>query len=141
MNFKNNIFFIILLIFSCSEKSQIESILSVINSNTDIKAEIIKVNSTDDFLFEGKYFLKISNNTDSLAYILNFDLLQNQGGYESAIVDIKWLSDSTLFIERYLYDRKQNMIYNLNSVSLINIKDSIPSILNGTVKDVSKIAK
>ena len=141
MNFKNNIFFIILLIFSCSEKSQIESILSVINSNTDIKAEIIKVNSNDDFLFEGKYFLKISNNTDSLAYILNFDLLQNQGGYESAIVDIKWLSDSTLFIERYLYDRKQNMIYNLNSVSLINIKDSIPSILNGTVKDVSKIAK
>ncbi len=81
-----------------------------------------------DILTDGTHFLRIINSVDSTKILLEQDLLEGQGGYESAILDLKWIDDNTIYIERYLGDTKQNLLFNLKELSIRNIGDSTISI-------------
>ena len=111
---------------SCGEKSQETTILTAANTKYNLKAVIIERNNGN--LFDSEYYLQIYNTSDSVYYRLSYDLLEGRGGYESGLVKFEWISENELFIERFLDDRRQNLIYNLSEISFTNIIDSIPNI-------------
>jgi hypothetical protein len=127
-----SLFLTFLLSFNCKQKPKSNVYLIANQNNGKLKAEIINFQNikSNNFLTNGVHYLKISNISDSTNYIVNYDLLEGQGGYESSIVNIKWLSNNELFIERYLNDRKQNLIYNLSNVKFSIILDNVPNFNN-----------
>ena len=98
---------------------------SAIETTRQLKAEIIK---HEGGLFSDKYFLKISNLRDSTWYQIDRDLLEGHGGYESEIIQIKWLSPDKLFIERALADQPYGLIYSVSQVKFENVRDSMSTL-------------
>jgi len=130
---RNNIFIFItfLLLIKCKDV-KMKIYLKSESPNKNLVAEIINIeDKTDaDFLTDGTHFLRITNLLDSTRILIDKDLLNGQGGYESGIIKLFWIDNNRIFIERYLDDRKQNLIFNLKEVKFKNIGDSTLSIIN-----------
>ena len=125
------IFFTFLLLIKCEDVKR-TIYLNSESPNKNLLAEIINIEdkSCGNFLTDGTHFLRITNLSDSTKILIEKDLLNGTGGYESGIVKLFWIDNNRIFIERYLDDRKQNLIFNLKEVKFENIGDSTVSIIN-----------
>ena len=108
MNYFSALLSLSVLSFGCNRPVEEKAVTSAVQNSGKLKAEVIEVKGSG--LFEEKYFLQITNIADSTSYRIGRDLLEGCGGYESGIVQLKWLSDDKLFIERALDDRPQSLI-------------------------------
>ena len=126
------IFIIIFLLLIQCKDVKINIYLKSESPNKNLVAEIFNIEdkSKADFLTNGTHFLSITNLLDSTKILVEKDLLNGQGGYESGIVNIFWIDNNHIFIERYLDDRKQNLIFSLKEIKFKNIGDSTVSIIN-----------
>lgn len=126
MNYFSALLSLSVLSFGCNRPVEEKAVTSAVQNSGKLKAEVIEVKGSG--LFEEKYFLQITNIADSTSYRIGRDLLEGCGGYESGIVQLKWLSDDKLFIERALDDRPQSLIYSVSKVSFEMVGDSLTTL-------------
>ena len=130
---RNNIIiiFIFIILFQCKDL-KMDIYLKSESPNKKLLAEIINIKDKThvDFLTDGTHFLRITNLLDSTRILIEKDLLNGHGGYESEIVNLFWIDNNQIFIERYLDDIKQNLIFNLKEIKFKDIGDSTVSITN-----------
>jgi len=120
----NILLFFSVLVFGCDKSGEEEIIASVTQTNGgQLKAEVVEVKGPG--FFGERYFLQIINIVDSTTLRVGRDLLDGRGGYESGIVQLKWLSSDKLFLERALDDRPQGLIYCVSKVRFENVGDSL----------------
>ena len=89
----------------------------------EITAMVIQTKG--DGFFGESYFLHIMNSLDSTSLRVNRELLEGRGGYESAVLGVRWLTSDDLLVERVLDDRRQNMIYSISKVRFQLVGDSL----------------
>ncbi len=59
------------------------------------------------------YLAIVKNNT---TMIINRDLTEGMGTYEGGIMNIEWLNNEEILIERYISDRQDNIVYNCDKI-------------------------
>ncbi len=59
------------------------------------------------------YLAIVKNNT---TLILDRDLTEGMGTYEGGIMNIAWLNNNEILIERYISDRQDNIIFNYKTI-------------------------
>ncbi len=50
--------------------------------------------------------------------------MRGQGQYEGGIAGMAWLSDHEVLIDRWLYDRRQPLIYDVTAVTFTSVADT-----------------
>ena len=96
------------------------------NPAKTLKAEVILIHEDEGWfpLFDERFFLQITNLHDSISYRVDWELMRGQGEYEGGIMDMAWLSNHEVLIDRWLYDRRQPLIYDVTTVTFTDVPDT-----------------
>lgn len=116
---KLNFVLSLLLLVCCCSKNNSEPINLTIDKefkskNSNIIALLFYGRTSDNFDILGtgkRYYLGFKNN--KISWIINYDLTESKGSYESGISDIKWLNDYQVLIKRTIDDQESDIIFDL----------------------------
>ncbi len=118
-----------ILFTGCSENKSVElpTEVKLSTTNTNNLIAYILYRPTNNWLSGGEYYLAFKENEESKNIVfVNYDIHHGQGNYEGGIIGLYWVDDTTVLIDRYIFDTHQPISYSLNTLTwtTLTIKES-----------------